>query len=183
MADFKKLKPFILKWEGGLSRDKTDTASKYPCPTPLKGVGGYHTNKGVTYAAWVSAFGKDKDLRFLNMNDEDWEFIMKKKYWDIWKADEIKDQKVANTLVDWIWGSGAWGIKIPQEMLGLKADGVVGAKTLEAINKQGADFLLKLYERRKQFLYGIARRNPSQHRFLKGWLNRMNDLINYNTKI
>ena len=34
----------------------------------------------------------------------------------------------ANTLVDWLWCSGAWGIKIPQKILGLKVDGIVGEK-------------------------------------------------------
>ena len=37
---------------------------------------------------------------------------------------------VANTLVDWLWCSGAWGIKIPQKILGLKVDGIVGEKTI-----------------------------------------------------
>lgn len=183
MADIKKLAPFILKWEGGLSRDKTDTASKFPCPTPYKGVYGWHTNKGVTYRAWVAVFGKNNDHRFFAMSEDDWAKIMKGGYWDTWKADLIKDQRIANTLVDWVWGSGAWGIKIPQRMLGLKIDGVVGQKTIEAINNAPSDFLQRLYQERKDFLHRIVKSNPTQQRFIKGWLNRMNDLINYNSSV
>lgn len=182
MADFRKLVPFILKWEGGLSRDTTDTASKNPCPTPYKGLKGYHTNKGVTYTAWVSVFGKNNDDRFFIMSNDDWAKIMKGSYWDRWKADQITSQTVANTLVDWVWGSGVHGIKIPQKMLGVVTDGIVGSKTIEALNNAGADFLPKLYAEREKFLRNIALRNPSQNKFLKGWINRLNDLKKYNIK-
>jgi len=37
---------------------------------------------------------------------------MKKNFWDKWKADLIKDQSIANILVDWVWGSGKYGITI-----------------------------------------------------------------------
>ena len=38
-------------------------------------------------------------------------------------------------LVDWVWGSGVWGLKIPQDMLGVKADGQVGPKTLAVLGR------------------------------------------------
>lgn len=175
MAEIKNLAPWILKWEGGFVNDPLDK--------------GGATNKGVTIAVW-KAQGYDKDgdgdidvadLKLITV--EDATNIMKKNYWNRWKADQIKNQAVANTLVDWVWGSGAWGIKIPQRILGVKDDGVVGIKTLEAINKQNPNkFLEKLYLARFNFLDGIVASNPSQKRFIKGWKNRMNDLILYNKK-
>ena len=174
MAEIKKLAPWILKWEGGFVNDPLDK--------------GGATNKGVTIAVWKSQ-GYDKDgdgdidvadLKLITI--EDATNIMKKNYWDRWKADQIKSQAVANTLVDWVWGSGKWGIIIPQRILGLKDDGIVGAKTLEAINNAKPEFLDKLYLARFNFLDGIVASNPSQKRFIKGWKNRMNDLITYNKK-
>jgi len=173
MADIKKLAPFILKWEGGFVNDPLDR--------------GGATNKGVTIAVWKSqGYDKDGDGD-IDVNDlkkiteADAIMIMKNNYWDRWKADTIKSQAIANTLVDWVWGSGAWGIKIPQRILGVKDDGVVGAKTLEALNKQDpAKFIEKLYLARFNFLDGIVASNPSQKRFIKGWKNRMNDLISHN---
>ena len=182
MAELKKLIPFILKWEGGLSNDAVDTASRNICPTPYKGKKGYHTNKGITYATWTSMYGRGNDIRFLEMSNADWEAVIRKLYWDRWQGDKITGQAAANTLVDWVWGSGAHGIKMPQRMLGVTADGVVGAKTIEALNEAGESFLPKLYAEREKFLRGIAARNPSQSRFLKGWLNRMNDLKKHNQK-
>ena len=175
MADVKILAPFVLEHEGGFVNDPLDR--------------GGATNKGVTIAVW-KAQGYDKDGdRDIDVADlklitvEDATNIMKKNYWDRWKADQIKSQAIANTVVDWVWGSGAWGIKIPQRILGVKDDGVVGIKTLEAINKQNPNkFLEKLYLARFNFLDGIVASNPSQKRFIKGWKNRMNDLIKYNKK-
>lgn len=170
-----KLAPFVLEHEGGFVNDPLDR--------------GGATNKGVTIAVW-KAQGYDKDgdgdidvadLKLIT--EADAIMIMKKNYWDRWKADQIKNQAIANTLVDWVWGSGAWGIKIPQRILGVKDDGVVGIKTLEAINKQNPNkFLEKLYLARFNFLDGIVASNPSQKRFIKGWKNRMNDLVQYNKK-
>ena len=57
MTIIEKYVKFTKKWEGGLSRDKNDSASSYPCPTPYKGKTGYHTNAGITYKTWVSFFG------------------------------------------------------------------------------------------------------------------------------
>ena len=175
MAEIKNLAPWILKWEGGFVNDPLDK--------------GGATNKGVTIAVW-KAQGYDKDgdgdidvadLKLITA--EDATMIMKKNYWDRWKADQIKNQAIANTLVDWVWGSGAWGIKIPQRILGVKDDGIVGIKTLEALNKQNPkEFLEKLYLARFNFLDGIVASNPSQKRFIKGWKNRMNDLIIHNKK-
>lgn len=174
MAKINLLAPFILKWEGGFVNDPLDR--------------GGATNKGVTIAVWKSQ-GYDKDgdgdidvtdLKLIT--EADAISIMKKNYWDRWKGDQIKDQAIANTLVDWVWGSGVHGIKKPQELLGVTADGVVGPKTIEAVNNAPADFLQRLYERRYKFLNDIVKNNPSQKRFIKGWTNRMDDLKKHNLK-
>lgn len=174
MAQIEKLAPFIFKWEGGFVNDPLDR--------------GGATNMGVTIAVWKSQ-GYDKDgdgdidvQDLKKITKEDATKIMKKSYWDRWRADEIKSQAVANTLVDWVWGSGVHGIKIPQRLLGVPADGIVGPKTIAAINNAPSDFLDRLYKERKDFLDRIVKANPTQKRFIKGWLNRMNDLIAYNKR-
>lgn len=175
MANHMDIVPFFYKWEGGLSRDKMDSASIYPCPTPLNGVGGYHTNKGVTYKAWVSVFGHSKDDRFLNMNDEDWGDIFKGSYWDKVKGDEIQYQSIANVLVSWAWGSGSvTAIKQMQKVLGISVDGIIGKQTLNSIhNSNERELFDKCVKAREAFFRYICKTRPSNKKFLKGWLNRL----------
>ena len=164
MADYRKLKPFILRWEGGYINDQADL--------------GKQTNKGVTLSTYRSVFGKNKTVSELKkITDEQWEFIFKKYYWDKWKADNIKDQNVANILVDWLWCSGSYGIKIPQRVLGVSADGIVGSKTIAAINaRDGRELFDTIKQERKDFIDRICQTRPQNRKFKNGWLNRINSL-------
>ena len=164
MADYRKLKPFILRWEGGYINDQADL--------------GKQTNKGVTLSTYRSVFGKNKTVSDLKkITDEQWEFIFKKFYWDKWKADYIKDQNVANILVDWLWCSGSYGIKIPQRVLGVSVDGIVGSKTIAAINaRDGRELFDTIKQERKDFIDRICQTRPQNRKFKKGWMNRINSL-------
>jgi lysozyme family protein len=189
MANIDILLPFILKWEGGFVNDPADA--------------GGATNKGVTIATWRNVgYDKDgdkdidvKDLKLLtDLDVKNW--VLKPHYWDRWKADQIQSQKVANILVDWVWGSGKNGIVIPQRLLGVKADGIVGNKTLSAVNFADPDQLFEaIFQARVDFFNDITRTSIAKYekkigrkatekelmkhtnkRFLKGWLNRLNDI-------
>lgn len=170
MAQLELLAPWILAWEGGFAN--------------VPGDRGGATNMGVTIATWRGV-GYDKDgdgdidvddLRLLTRDDVV-ERVMRPHYWDRWQADRIKDQSVANLLVDWVWASGAHGIKKPQAMLGVAADGIVGPKTLAALNaREPRELFAKLHALRTQFINNIVRANPSQKKFLRGWLRRLNSI-------
>ena len=164
MADYRKLKPFILRWEGGYINDQADL--------------GKQTNKGVTLSTYRSVFGKNKTVSDLKkITDEQWEFIFKKFYWDKWKADDIKDQNVANILVDWLWCSGSYGIKIPQRVIGVSVDGIVGSKTIAAINaRDGRELFDTIKQERKDFIDRICQTRPQNRKFKNGWMNRINSL-------
>ena len=180
MADVNNLAPFILKWEGGFVNHPNDP--------------GGATNKGVTIAVWKSQ-GYDKDgdgdidvadLKLIDNNDAT--KILKSNYWNRWFADQIDSQAVANILVDWVWTSGAWGIKIPQRLLGLKEDGIVGYQTMRALKEsidtpeKKAKFIKELYLARYEYINNIIKANPKLAVFKKGWVNRMKDLEQYNKK-
>ena len=58
-------------------------------------------------------------------------------------------------------------------MLGVTADGIVGPKTLAALNNTPG-IKDKIYQTRKAYFEAIVRKNPTQKKWLKGWMNRLN---------
>lgn len=180
MANYKDVVDFFLIWEGGLSRDEKDSASKYPCPTPHLGYRTWHTNKGITYATWVAYFGTDRDSEFFNMTREHLEHIFKVGYWDKVKGDEIDSSAIGAVLVSWAWGSGSkTAIKQMQKLLNdlgdkLKVDGVIGKNTLKAINnKDEVELFEAAVEARRKFFISISKDGTNNAKFRRGWLRRL----------
>jgi lysozyme family protein len=195
MNNYRELVPFFYKWEGGLSRDVNDSQAKFPCPTPYKGKSGYHTNKGIAYSTWVSFFGKTNDLRFLEMNHEDWGDIFKAGYWNKVLGDHAPYQSLAEVLTSWAWGSGSvTAIRQLQGMLrkqgkNIARDGKLSAtgETFRAcaeFSELGL-FNLCVAHRRAFFHYITTEANGktaaerqrfrNNRVFLRGWLNRLDE--------
>jgi len=65
MADIKYITGFTEKWEGGLSRATTDTASKNPSPYTYKGQTGWHTNKDELIGLVTSVYRTSSGSYFL----------------------------------------------------------------------------------------------------------------------
>ena len=164
MADARQIIPFIRKWEGGYANDPSD---KGGC-----------TMMGVTIKVFQKWFGKEKTCEDLkNISEDEWLAIFKKDYWNPWKADKIENQSIAQLCVDMGWGSGVkTAIKKVQECLGCKADGVVGPITLGLLNAPDtATTFRKLWSMRYIWFHQIAKKGNNQ-KFLRGWLNRLNDI-------
>jgi len=167
MADINKLVPILLKFEGGYVNDPSDL--------------GGATNLGITLGtAEKFHFDEDHDGD-VDVNDvklltkEDFRIVLKVGYWDVWRADEIKNQSIANFLVDWLYNSGVDAIRIPQRLLGLTPDGVVGKNTIDGVNKvDQQNFFNQLVEARNKFITDIIIKRPANKKFEIGWRNRIN---------
>ena len=178
MANYKNIIPFIQQQEGGLSKAITDTASAHPVPDGS----GYHTNKGITWQTWSGVFGTGADSiqRFYNMSEEDWETIYKKYYWDSIMGDQINSQRIADTLVNWVWGSGQYSpVSNLQKILGISADGAFGNQTLQAVNAADEPTLYNQLQSTSVNWFTALGNNQIYAANKTGWLNRLSSLANY----
>jgi len=181
MANHKLLAPFILFAEGGYVHNTADK--------------GGETNKGITWNVWTSFYGDTTASynRFMVMQTDNWSQIFKKGYWDKCLADQISNQRIANTIADWVWCSGQHFPELDTQKLintiynkHLSEDGLFGPATITALNESDAATLYEsLIDRRKQYCHDIIsfsnqKGDHSQDIFLEGWSNRINNLVKYN---
>jgi len=164
---------FVLKWEGGLSDDPDDPGGR--------------TYRGVTQARY-NQYRKEKGLPLRDvakMTDEEMREIYWKYYWQPVKGD-LFDYPLALALFDTgvNMGTGT-AIKLLQRAINdllpptkwVKVTGTWDEATLNATKSfNPLTLALKLCDRREERYRAIVRANPRLSKFLKGWLNRLNDL-------
>lgn len=167
MASFADALPFLLSHEGGFVDDPTDR--------------GGATKYGITQSALDSFRLQNPDLdmpRSVADLTEDEAVVIY--HADYWMFDDFDSQKVATKVLDLAANMGLRrGIKILQEAVGaaggpeLVFDGLLGPKTVQAVNAcDEAKLLYELCELAAERYKQIAVNDPSQLKFLKGWLSR-----------
>jgi hypothetical protein len=185
MANFNDIRQFTLKKEGGLSRAKTDTASKNPSSCIHNGVSGWHTNRGITYKVFADAskrygFANTCD-NFINMPDDIWDKIAKGDYWDNLNLDNLNSNGVAFQIFSWHWGAGkGWFPRMRRYLSSKKIEWNQKSSTLaDALNllidKQGEKQTIdELNTQQKEYYTSI-----SQPANIKGWISRIEDTTKY----
>ena len=98
---------------------------------------------------------------------------------DYWRFDALTSQPVATKVLDLCVNFGRhWGVKLLQEaccdqQYTVPVDGTFGPVTADAANTCQSEVLLNDLRRRAAQRYQeIAQRDPSQTKFLQGWLAR-----------
>lgn len=184
MAKIEHIIPHILKWETGVKREKNESINNLiqraidKGTTKLSGDGGGHTCAGITLSTFrtytFNASATYKDLG--EMTPMQWKQILKKGFWERWQADYIPDQSVANMLVDWVWHSGVYGIKLPQKVLKVEIDGIVGQRTMTAILESNPmQLFTDLKHERLAYIDRLCSHTANQ-KFKNGWVNRVESL-------
>ena len=156
---------FTLRWEGGYVNHPADP--------------GGATNKGVTKKVYDSyRHGKGlspNDVR--SITDTEVHDIYKNGYWARANCPILAvdlDTVQFDTAVN--MGVGR-AIKFIQKSTGCVADGAWGPKTAAAVAGCDLGKTLKVYcDTREAFYGGLVRRRPKMKVFMKGWMNRLNDL-------
>lgn len=179
MADFKPAYKFAMQWEGGYSNDPDDRGGE-----TYKGVA---RNAHPNWEGW-HIIDDVKSTRKLKRNDLiknsaldrlHYEYA-KHIFWDEPGINKINNQAVANVIFDWFWGSGYIGLTGALKVANAMAKNKVkkwGASAIDLINSIDPDvYLSNLFKVRKDFLLAVVKKKPTQQKFLKGWLNRLNDL-------
>lgn len=177
--DFKKVIEHTMKFEGGLSRHASDSASAKSSPTTYKGKKGWHTNKGITYAVWKKKHGSNMDSHFFEMSKDEWlQFYMD--YYDSVKGGQIKSDSIAFFLTQIAWGSGKKqaGLTLQRALCAIgitvSIDGVIGSNTINATNSADERELFDMMiTYRVEFFKKISAGKNSV--FLKGWLRRLEE--------
>lgn len=156
---------FTLRWEGGYVNHPADP--------------GGATNKGVIQRVY-DAYRRDmkkptEPVR--NITDEEVHDIYETRYWNKAKCPTLAmdlDTVQFDTAVN--MGVGR-AVKFMQFAVDCPADGVWGPITAGKVADCDPGVTLKRYcDRREAFYHGLASRRPKMKVFLKGWMNRLNDL-------
>lgn len=144
----------ILAREGGLVNHKDDRGGR--------------TNYGIAERshpeAWADGVVTEAEAREIYL----------KKYVHGPNFHRIPDPHLMAQLVDFGVNSGpSIAIQKLQAVLGVKVDGILGEKTLDALSKRDVrEVSNKLVAERVKMIGRICVKNPSQLAFLNGWLNR-----------
>lgn len=169
---FKIALDFTLKWEAGVGNAKD-----------LAGV----VNRGISQRSYDSyRQRKGKPLQsVLKISSEEVENLYYEDYWLASKADLMCLPLAVVHFDTAVNFSVRSSIKFLQEVLGgLVVDGKFGSQTAAALQKQNNLETAKRYcQERRNYRYLRVKENPTQQQFLKGWLRRDDDLIEFISKL
>ena len=151
----------VLKSEGGYVNDPADR--------------GGETNHGVTIGAWGAYLGRaiqPGEMKALTLDAV--KPFYKSMYWDKVRGDDLPtgvDYAVFDFAVNAGVGRAA---KFLQRAVGADDDGAIGPGTLALVAKTTPGKLLENFAEQKEAFYNtLAEKNPTQQKFLKGWMNRV----------
>jgi lysozyme family protein len=157
IANFEKSLEMVLRHEGGFVNHPDDP--------------GGMTNKGITAAVLAAHLGRDvtaADMR--NISDQTVATIYRRNYWDAARCSLMPDG-LDYAVFDFAVNSGvSRAVRMLQTILGVKADGVIGDITANAIRSTDTmDLIEELCTRRMAFLKGLR----TWRTFGRGWTRRV----------
>lgn len=189
MSDFDLAQDFTAKWEGCLSDDAADRGGLTHWGVSMAFL------SDLEYSRRGTALLKSIGVRPLPVNretikaltKEQAKAIFKAEFWDRLHLDELPVQ-MAVLIYDAAVNSGrAQSVKLAQRGFNacdcgesLEVDGVLGPLTIDALSSHNTQRVRQsILDSRVDFYWAIVNKRPSQKVFIRGWLNRVNDLREY----
>lgn len=159
---FERCLRFVLHEEGGLADDKADKGGK--------------TNRGVSTPTFNTA--KSRGIIHASRIEDLTELEVQTIYWSLYwlepRCYEFPaplDLLVFDAFVQHRPGPAA---EMIQAAVGTVPDGIIGPKTIAAAHKVDVVAAIERYAyARERFYRQIAKADPTQVRFLRGWLGRV----------
>lgn len=111
----------------------------------------------------------------------------KQAFYDKYKIGYIVSGSLQEIIFDWCVNSGYWGSCGVQKVLNrffeydLKLDGIIGKNTVKAINSCPPETLFNAIKSARVHYYHTIAQRGQNHKFLKGWLRRIEDLTSSNS--
>jgi lysozyme family protein len=173
ISNYTKALAFTLKWEGGIEGKCDDPADR-----------GGRTCAGVTqrtFDDWMAGMNAVPGRDVWTITPAEVSAIYEVGYWDKCRCDQLPD-KLDMCVFDSAVNHGPRkAIQFLQRAVGVVDDGVLGPQTMRALDQDKSagrmEYVLTAYlAAREHFYAAIVHRDPTQERFLKGWMNRLNDL-------
>lgn len=154
----------VIQSEGGYVNDSADR--------------GGETNHGVTIGAWGAYLGRaiqPNEMKVLTLDAV--KPFYKTMYWDKVKGDDLP-KGVDYAVFDFAVNAGVGrAAKFLQRSVGAVDDGVIGSGTLGlAAKADPAKLLANFSDQKQRFYNGLVASNPTQQKFLKGWLARVDSV-------
>ena len=177
MGDFKAALARTLRWEGGYSDDPVDR--------------GGETYRGIsrknfpTWEGWLTVDNLRSAGWTLDDNAQlqhDVEEFYRRAFWNRVHGEDLPDSIAAEMFDCGVNCGAGTAAKFLQRAVGVEDDGAIGQATLRAtaayVEAHGIPALVeKLKAARRERYERIVENDPSQRRFLRGWLNRANEQV------
>lgn len=98
----------------------------------------------------------------------------KKEFWDKLRLDEINNQNVAEEIMVFAVNAGIKAaIKAAQKVVGTTQDGVIGSKTINALNAYDPVAFDSAYDKVEiEYYEMLVAKNPGFQKYINGWRNR-----------
>ena len=171
MANFDEAFDIMINHEGGYKL------------TDIKGDIGGITYAGITrrsFPYWEGWKHIDENSQESELMEALVKILYKKEFWGKIKGDEIKLQKIANTIFDFSVNVGVVNaVKRIQSSMNIPdIDGIIGKQTLNQLNLLDSKFFCAVFAMEKIKHYvAICNKNPTQNKFLLGWINRTIEMV------